>query len=257
MCGQPWAEARRSCLGATDTIHALIASHLQAGTVPRSKPAVLARALPRSGTPVPRALASCIAQYASHCAWSDLPSLRTLQLYMFRTMLESLCADDKKKSLKLDLDSKYYAPMLDMYNRSFFFEYLLNLNGKLRHGLRLLDDISGSMCCLCLHVTLTRPLCDAATLQHSADLSQLWYREFYLELTQGVRVQVRALPSLAANGDTKRCSVGLTVFWWAVPNRDVTAMDLGRPCSLQPQRQPDRACSVSFGPVQRCCQLCT
>ncbi|EDQ89698.1 uncharacterized protein MONBRDRAFT_32353 [Monosiga brevicollis MX1] len=82
--------------------------------------------------------------------------LSSTQLYMFRTMLESLCADDKKKSVKSELDPKYYPGMQDMYERSFYFEYLLNFN---------------------------------ATLQRSADLSQLWYREFYLELTQGARVQ--------------------------------------------------------------------
>jgi hypothetical protein len=29
-----------------------------------------------------------------------------------------------------------------------------------------------------------------ASLQHCCDLSQLWYREFYLEMTMGRRIQV-------------------------------------------------------------------
>ena len=32
--------------------------------------------------------------------------------------------------------------------------------------------------------------CMIATLKQCADLSQLWYREFYLELTMGRKIQV-------------------------------------------------------------------
>jgi cytoplasmic FMR1 interacting protein len=32
-----------------------------------------------------------------------------------------------------------------------------------------------------------------ATLKQCADLSQLWYREFYLELTMGRKIQVKHL----------------------------------------------------------------
>lgn len=96
---------------------------------------------------------------------------------MFRTMLESLCADDKKKSVKFELDSKYYPAMLDFYEQSFFFDYLLNLNGTF--ALLLLCGFS--------------LFCLTATLQRSADLSQFWYREFYLELSMGEQVQVHAI----------------------------------------------------------------
>ena len=51
---------------------------------------------------------------------------------MFRTMLESLCMDDSKKSVKLELDSKYYDDMQSMYRSSFYFDYLLNFNGSAR-----------------------------------------------------------------------------------------------------------------------------
>lgn len=74
----------------------------------------------------------------------------TTQLFMLRTMLESLCNDPKKKSLTSELDSKFLPSMLEFYNRSFYFDALLNFN---------------------------------QTLQRASDLSQLWYREYYLELT--------------------------------------------------------------------------
>jgi len=78
------------------------------------------------------------------------------QLYMFRTMLESLCADTKKKSLREELDSSHVKAMLEFYERSYFFSDLLNYNH---------------------------------CLQRATDLSQLWYREYHLELTMGTMIQ--------------------------------------------------------------------
>eukprot|EP00039_Didymoeca_costata_P002102 m.57505 g.57505 ORF g.57505 m.57505 type:complete len:1269 (-) comp11113_c1_seq1:133-3939(-) len=74
----------------------------------------------------------------------------TTQLFMLRTMLESVCADHKKKSLTSDMESKHLPAMLQFYHRSFYFQALLNFS---------------------------------KTLQRASDLSQLWYREYYLELT--------------------------------------------------------------------------
>ena len=48
--------------------------------------------------------------------------------------------------------------MLDFYERSYFFKDLLNFNH---------------------------------CLQKASDLSQLWYREYHLELTMGTMIQVR------------------------------------------------------------------
>ena len=56
---------------------------------------------------------------------------------MLRTMLESICADDKKKSVKHELDSKYYPAMLEFYKESYYFSYLLNFNGASWDGARL------------------------------------------------------------------------------------------------------------------------
>ena len=49
---------------------------------------------------------------------------------MLRTMLESMCNDDKKKSIKQEIDSKYYDAMMAFYNESYFYSYLLNFNGE-------------------------------------------------------------------------------------------------------------------------------
>lgn len=52
------------------------------------------------------------------------------QLYMLRTMLESLCADDKKKSIKHEIDPKFYDAMLAFYHESYFYPYLVSFNGQ-------------------------------------------------------------------------------------------------------------------------------
>eukprot|EP00051_Salpingoeca_urceolata_P004991 m.69469 g.69469 ORF g.69469 m.69469 type:complete len:1254 (+) comp13989_c0_seq2:242-4003(+) len=78
------------------------------------------------------------------------------QLYMLRTMVESLCRDDKKKALRADIGDKHLPPLDSFYSHTFWFPYLLDFN---------------------------------QTLQESVDLSQLWYREFFLELSMGQRIQ--------------------------------------------------------------------
>lgn len=79
---------------------------------------------------------------------------------MLRTMLESLISDKAgkgTKTLKKDLDGPTLTAIDAFLRSSFFYNYLLNFNEILRE------------CC---------------------DLSQLWYREFFLELTMGKRIQV-------------------------------------------------------------------
>jgi len=81
------------------------------------------------------------------------------QLYMVRTMLESLTADKSggKRTLRKDIDGSALM-LIDAFHRnSFFWNYLLNFN---------------------------------ESLQQCCDLSQLWYREFYLEMTMGKQIQV-------------------------------------------------------------------
>lgn len=78
------------------------------------------------------------------------------QLFMLRTMLESLCSDNKKKSLQGDLDAKDLPAMQKFFRRSYDFGWLLNYN---------------------------------QCIQKASDLSQLWYREFFLELTMGKMIQ--------------------------------------------------------------------
>ncbi|TNN52054.1 Cytoplasmic FMR1-interacting protein 2 [Liparis tanakae] len=80
------------------------------------------------------------------------------QLYMVRTMLESLIADKSgsKKTLRSCLDGPIVVAIEDFHKHSFFFTHLLNFS---------------------------------EALQQCCDLSQLWFREFFLELTMGRRIQ--------------------------------------------------------------------
>ena len=148
------------------------------------------------------------------------------QLFMMLTMLESLCADDKKKSLKHDLDSKFHGPMLAFYNTAKNYFHLLNFKGTLACSMQLFlpcfTPTNGShthslthslththILTLTLKLTLKRtlkhttlhfthsfthspllPSVRSASLHQAADLSQLWYREFYLELSNGRHIQV-------------------------------------------------------------------
>lgn len=83
--------------------------------------------------------------------------LSSTQLYMMRTMLESLLSDKAgKKALRSELREGSLPEFEAFHKSSFFFGHLLNFGGTLR------------VCC---------------------DLSQLWFREFYLELTMGERIQ--------------------------------------------------------------------
>uniref|UniRef100_A0A8C6XE21 Cytoplasmic FMR1 interacting protein 2 n=1 Tax=Naja naja TaxID=35670 RepID=A0A8C6XE21_NAJNA len=80
------------------------------------------------------------------------------QLYMVRTMLESLIADKSgsKKTLRSSLDGPIVLAIEEFHKQSFFFTHLLNIS---------------------------------EALQQCCDLSQLWFREFFLELTMGRRIQ--------------------------------------------------------------------
>ena len=84
------------------------------------------------------------------------------QLYMVRTMLESLISDRSsggksgKKTLRKDIDAKHLEAIEAFHTASFYWTYLLNFTDSLQR------------CC---------------------DLSQMWYREFYLEMTMGKKIQ--------------------------------------------------------------------
>ncbi|XP_056269934.1 cytoplasmic FMR1-interacting protein 1 homolog [Pseudoliparis swirei] len=80
------------------------------------------------------------------------------QLYMVRTMLESLIADKSgsKKTLRSGLDGPTILDIERFHRESFFYTHLLNFS---------------------------------ETMQQCCDLSQLWFREFFLELTMGRRIQ--------------------------------------------------------------------
>ncbi|XP_061416074.1 cytoplasmic FMR1-interacting protein 2 isoform X1 [Lethenteron reissneri] len=80
------------------------------------------------------------------------------QLYMVRTMLESLIADKSgsRKTLRSCLEGPTITAIEEIHRSSFFYTHLLNFSEALQ------------ACC---------------------DLSQLWFREFFLELTMGRRIQ--------------------------------------------------------------------
>ena len=84
------------------------------------------------------------------------------QLFMLRAMVEELACDkDSKKPLSADVNSDSIGDMVEFYKRSYFFAELLNFN---------------------------------ASLQKASDLSQLWYREYFLELTQQSEKQRTQFP---------------------------------------------------------------
>lgn len=91
------------------------------------------------------------------------------QLYIVRAMLESLVSGKThgdKSTLKKYIDNSSFAAIENFLKESFYWQYLLNFS---------------------------------QTLTECCDLSQLWYREFYLEMTMGRRIQFpieMSLPSI-------------------------------------------------------------
>ncbi|XP_047397296.1 cytoplasmic FMR1-interacting protein 1 isoform X2 [Sciurus carolinensis] len=93
------------------------------------------------------------------CIFSPLQMFPWItQLYMVRTMLESLIADKSgsKKTLRSSLEGPTILDIEKFHRESFFYTHLINFS---------------------------------ETLQQCCDLSQLWFREFFLELTMGRRIQ--------------------------------------------------------------------
>ncbi|KAL8601614.1 hypothetical protein ACOMHN_003880 [Nucella lapillus] len=84
---------------------------------------------------------------------ADPSSTQLYMLYMVRTMLESLIG---LKALRKEMDPRHLAHIEDFHRLSFFWNYLINFN---------------------------------RTLFNCCDLSQLWFREFFLEMTMGARIQ--------------------------------------------------------------------
>lgn len=77
---------------------------------------------------------------------------------MVRTTLESLISEKAgKKSMRRELEKETVEAIEQFLRLTFFFSHLLHFSETLRE------------CC---------------------DLSQLWFREFFLELTMGKRIQV-------------------------------------------------------------------
>ncbi|KAK0400166.1 hypothetical protein QR680_003383 [Steinernema hermaphroditum] len=84
----------------------------------------------------------------------------TTQLYMARTMLESLISERERgtgrRIVRKEIDPKHSKKMVEFLRMSYHWPALLNFS---------------------------------RTLEQSCELSQLWFREFYLEMTMGKRIQ--------------------------------------------------------------------
>ena len=94
-------------------------------------------------------------------------------------MLESLIADKSggKRTLRKDIDGQALMKIDEFHKTSFNWNYLLNFSSKKRRKMIIEQR----------NLTLFLPATES--LQDCCDLSQLWYREFYLEMTMGARIQ--------------------------------------------------------------------
>lgn len=102
--------------------------------------------------------ASLLQCFVSYVCNLCLISFSYFQLYMVRTTLESLISEKAgKKSMRRELEKETVEAIEQFLRLTFFFSHLLHFSETLRE------------CC---------------------DLSQLWFREFFLELTMGKRIQV-------------------------------------------------------------------
>lgn len=99
---------------------------------------------------------------------------------MVRTQLESLISDKAlsgRRTLRKDIDGQYLMAIDQFHKSSFFWNYLLNFS-------RMNINANFNFNSIIKFDLITE------TLRECCDLSQLWYREFYLEMTMGKRIQV-------------------------------------------------------------------
>uniref|UniRef100_A0A673MWL3 Cytoplasmic FMR1-interacting protein n=1 Tax=Sinocyclocheilus rhinocerous TaxID=307959 RepID=A0A673MWL3_9TELE len=131
----------------------------ETGREPHNDPALRGEKDPKGGfdIKVPR---RAVGPSTTQVCNSVIPGQRQCRsgLYMVRTMLESLVADKSgsKKTLRSSLEGPTILDIEKFHRESFFYTHLLNFS---------------------------------ETLQQCCDLSQLWFREFFLELTMGRRIQ--------------------------------------------------------------------
>ncbi|KAJ8027992.1 Cytoplasmic FMR1-interacting protein 2 [Holothuria leucospilota] len=120
-------------------------AHWQHGHEPRDDPCLKGEKDPKTG-------------YSVHVQRLTVGPSST-QLYLLRTMLESLIADKGttgRKTMRKELDTQSLENIEKFHKRSFFYKSMLNF---------------------------------PTLLQEACDISQLWFREFFLEMTMGERIQ--------------------------------------------------------------------
>ncbi len=122
------------------------------------------------------------------------PIVYRLQLYMLRSMLESLVDKSAgKKAPRKDLDSQHVQAIENFLKVSFYWTHLIDFTSVYRCQDFHQEDVVRENLVLTLsckynvHVSV---FVITGTLQSCCDLSQFWYREFYLEMTLGKRIQV-------------------------------------------------------------------
>jgi hypothetical protein len=94
---------------------------------------------------------------------------------MLRTMLESLISP-RAKSIRFELSPDLLPDLEQYYDHTFFYRMLLQFNSMFILYSRYWSRI----------LTFSAPGC----VHEVSDLSQLWFREFFLELSMGEAVQV-------------------------------------------------------------------
>ena len=120
---------------------------------------------------------------------------------MMRTMLESLISEKggSKKSLRSDLHAASLPEFEQFHRNTFYFNHILNFDSeyvKIDVHSSLFYMSICSLICPFLHISnmyihpFSCSLIHLVTLRECCDLSQLWFREFFLELTMGQRIQV-------------------------------------------------------------------
>ncbi|XP_071846795.1 cytoplasmic FMR1-interacting protein 2-like isoform X2 [Apostichopus japonicus] len=120
-------------------------AHWQHGHEPKDDPCLKGEKDPKTG-------------YSIHVQRITVGPSST-QLYLLRTMLESLIADKSgtgRKTMRKELDVQVVESIERFHKRSFFYKSMLSFS---------------------------------TVLQESCDISQLWFREFFLEMTMGERIQ--------------------------------------------------------------------
>ena len=115
-----------------------------------------------------------------------------LQLYMVRTMLESVLTEKSgsaKKSFRKDIDTQHLRVIETFHKNSFFWKYMLNLNGNTFICMRFWQSSNYSLLCCA---------------QQSNGLNcSFYYRTFYRKVRKRAKIRNRYNQAPHLKQDTK------------------------------------------------------